>query len=241
LIKARSRAVPGLGVDTAHVRFRDIPGRSRRLGVNCLIAGECNVETHWRTKLKAHFIIALLGLAAISPAATSAQQSPANREATAPPRPQAIPDSKVQMTFALERVSDGILCPKDDLNCADQNIWWKDFTLLASNGHTLHLTSIPFPNIERAEKHFQGLINNAEKILRREPESGSKGEPIGEKTLGLFPAMKGRNPLLSVPQYRLFWTRGKNYLELEGEHLEDVLALESRLKEEGVKAVWTWH
>ena len=156
--------------------------------------------------MKAHFIIALLALVAITPAATTAQQTPANAETTAPPGPQAIPDSRVQMTFALKRVSDGFLCPRDNLNCADQNIWWKDFTLLASNGRTLHLTSIPFPNVERAEKHFQASISGAEKILRREPESGSKGEPIGERALGLFPAMKDRNPLLSVPQYRLFWT-----------------------------------
>jgi hypothetical protein len=81
-------------------------------------------------KLKAHFIIALV---AILPAATTAQQTPANHETTAP-GPHAIPDSKAQMTFALERVSDGILCPRDDLNCADRKIWRKDFTLLASNG-----------------------------------------------------------------------------------------------------------
>jgi hypothetical protein len=197
-------------------------------------------KTHRRIQVKAHFIIALLALVAISSAATTAQQTPASRETTAPPGPQAIPDSKVQMTFALKRVSDGFLCPRESLKCADQDIWWKDFTLLASNGHTLHLTSIPFPNVERAGKHFQASINGAEKILRREPEPSSKGEPIGERALGLFPAMKDRDPLLSAPQYRLFWTWSKNYLELEGEHLEDVLALESRLKEEGVNAVWGW-
>jgi hypothetical protein len=159
-------------------------------------------KTHRRIQVKAHFIIALLALVAITPAATTAQQTPANADTTAPPGPQAIPDSRVQMTFALKRVSDGFLCPRDNLNCADQNIWWKDFTLLASNGRTLHLTSIPFPNVERAEKHFQASISGAEKILRREPESGSKGEPIGEST-GLIPGNEGQESPVERPAIQI--------------------------------------
>ncbi len=45
--------------------------------------------------------------------------------------------------------------------------------------------------------------------------------------LGLFPAVKDMKSPLGVAHYRLFWTRDKNYLEIEGEHLDDVLALES--------------
>jgi len=176
------------------------------------------------------------------PSAHHAQQNPTKQEKSSPSEPEKAQESTPRTTFALKLVSDGTLCPLSNLNCADKNIWWKDFALLTSSGHTLHLTSIPFPSVERAEKHFQASINGAEKILRREPESDSKGELIGERALGLFPAMKdSRNPILRVPQYRLFWTWGKSYLELEAEHLDDVLALESKLKEEGVKAVWTWH
>src|SRR4029077_11826109 len=117
-------------------------------------------------------------------------------------------------------------------------IWWKDFALTASDGHTLHLVSIPFPNVERSKKHFQASIKGADKILRRDSESDSKGEPIGERALGLFPAVKDVKSRWGVPHYKLFWTWDKNYLELQGEHLEDVQALESRLKEEGINAVW---
>jgi hypothetical protein len=159
------------------------------------------------------------------------------QEAPVPPQPT---DSKERATFQLSLISDGMLCPIGDLNCTDRDIWWKDFALLASDGHPLHLTSIPFPNFERSTKHFQASIKGAEKMLRRAPESDSKGELIGERALGIFPAVKDMKRPWGVPHYKLFWTWGKNYLELEGEHLEDVLALESRLKEEGINAVWTW-
>jgi hypothetical protein len=198
-------------------------------------------KTHRRNKLKAHFVIALLALVAISPTATTAQQTPANRETTAPPGPQVIPDSKVQMTFALKLISDGFLCPRENLNCADHNIWWKSFTLLASDGHTLYLTSIPFPSGERSRDQFESSIKGAEKILRRTMESNSKGEQVGERALGFFSEIKDMKPPSGVPHYQLFWTRGPNYWVVNGEHLEDVLALEERLKSEGVNVVWTWH
>jgi hypothetical protein len=198
-------------------------------------------KTHQRIKLKAHFIIALLALVAITSAATTAQQTPAKRETTAPPGPQAIPDSKVQITFALKRVSDGFLCPRENLNCTDQDIWWKSFSLLASDGHMLFLTSIPFPSGERSREQFESSIKGAEKILRRTMESNSKGEQVGERALGLFSEIKDMKPPSGVPHYQLFWTRGPNYWVVNGEHLEDVLALEERLKSEGVNVVWTWH
>jgi hypothetical protein len=160
------------------------------------------------------------------------------QEAPAPPQPT---DSKGKATFQLSLISDGTLCPIDDLHCTDRDIWWKDFALLASDGHTLHLTSIPFPDVERSKKHLQASIKDAEKILRRDPESDRKGELIGERALGSFQAVKDRKPPWGILHYRLFWTWGKNYWEIDGEHFEDVLALESRLKEEGVNAVWTWH
>src|SRR6266849_2323156 len=137
-------------------------------------------------------------------------------------------DSKEKVTFQLRRISDGILCPIDDRNCPNRDAWWKDFELLASDGHTLHLTSIPFPNVKRSKNHFRTSIKGAEKILRRDPESDSKGELVGERALGSFSAIKDMEPPSGVAHYRLFWTWGKNYLDLEGEHLEDVLALENR-------------
>jgi hypothetical protein len=191
-------------------------------------------------------LLSLLILEISSPSATANQSNlfrtgfelQSKKEELVPSQPT---DSKEKVTFQLSLISDGILCPIDDLKCADRDIWWKDFALTAADGHTLHLISIPFPNVERSKKHFQASIKGADKILRRDPESDSKGEPIGERALGLFPAVKDMKSPLGVPHYRLFWTWDKNYLEIEGEHLDDVLALESRLKEEGINAVWTWH
>ena len=162
----------------------------------------------------------------------------ADQKAPAPSQPTV---SQEKPTFQLTIISDGTLCPIEDQNCADRNIWWKNFALLASDGHTLYLTSIPFTNVERSKKHFQASIKDADKILRRDPEFDTEDEIIGERALGSFPAAKDTKPPWGVPHYRLFWTWGKNYWEIGGEHLEDVLALESRLKDEGINAVWTWH
>jgi hypothetical protein len=150
------------------------------------------------------------------------------------------PNSKEKRAFRLSLVSDGTLCPITNQKCADRGIWWKMFTLLASDGHTLYLTSIPFPSEERSNKRFQGWIEGAEKILRREPEFDSKGEQIGERALASYSAVKNMKAPSGVPHYRLFWTSGKNYVELEGERLEDVLAVENKLKSEGFKSIWTW-
>ena len=140
----------------------------------------------------------------------------------------------------MRLISDGILCPMKDLNCSDKDIWWKNFILLASDGHTLYLTSIPFPSVEQSKKHFELSIKKAEKILRHDSESNNKGEPVEERALGLFPEITGRKAPSGVQHYQLFWMWGPNYWEITGEHLEDVLALEKRLNEEGTGAVWHW-
>jgi hypothetical protein len=156
------------------------------------------------------------------------------------PSAQATPSAKENTTFQLQRISDGTLCPIKDLNCSDKDIWWKSFTLLSSDGRTLYLTSIPFPSVERSRKQFELSIKEAEKVLRRNLESNSKGGAVGERALGLFSEIKDTKPPSSVPQYKLFWMWDAHYWEITGEHLEDVLALEQRLNEEGINAVWRW-
>jgi hypothetical protein len=81
------------------------------------------------------------------------------------PSAQATPSTKENTTFQLQRISDGTLCPIKDLDCIDKDIWWKSFTLLASDGHTLYLTSIPFPSVERSRKQFELSIKEAEKYF----------------------------------------------------------------------------
>src|ERR1700676_1376757 len=118
-----------------------IDRRTKKTVQSCLFLGLCILE--------------------ISFASASANQSilfptrfelQAKQEAPVQSQPT---DSKEKMTFQLSLISDGYPCPIYDLKCADSDIWWKDFALLASDGHALHLTSIPFPDVERSKKHFQ--------------------------------------------------------------------------------------
>lgn len=74
-------------------------------------------------------------------------------------------------------------------------------------------------------------MKSTQKILRREPESDSKGDLVGERALGwLAGTSKAQSP--RVGYYSIFWTWDRDYWALTGEHLEDVLALERRLKAE---------
>jgi hypothetical protein len=205
-------------------------------------------QTRQGKTLRARFLLGLSVFGVSSSSVTTKQQifalvgsaPQAKQEATVPARAQATAGTKENTTFQLRLISDGTLCPIKDLNCSDKDIWWKGFTLLASNGHTLYLTSIPFPSVERSRMKFESSINEAEKILRRTSESNRKDEPVGERALGLFQGTKDTKPPWGVPHYKLFWTWDAHYWEIIGEHLEDVLALEERLKEQGVNAVWRW-
>lgn len=189
----------------------------------------------------------LFALAAVSVSAVAIQtvlfatgfQRQSTEEAASPQQSQSKPDTKEGIGFKLRLISDGLLCPLNNLECEDQDIRWKNFALQASDGHTLHVLSIPFPTAERSKKHFRALIKDAEKILRDNPESSDNGEPVGERARASFKAAKDKKRS-ETALYRLFWTRDKNYWELSGEHLEDVLALESRLREEGMRAIWSW-
>lgn len=198
-------------------------------------------ETRPRIAQRAHFVISLFVLAAFSSAATYAQGTPAEQTTSPTSEPQTVQKSTERTTFTLKLISDGILCPMNNLSCEEKDIRWKNFTLLASDGHTLHLTSIPFPSVDRSKKRFDRSIKEADQILRHSLESNSKGDRIGERALGVFPEVKDSKAPTGARHYMLFWVWGANFWEINGEHLDDVLALEERLKEEGVGAVWGWH
>jgi hypothetical protein len=154
--------------------------------------------------------------------------------------PQATFSTAQNTTFKLRRISDGTLCPMKELNCSDKDVWFKRFTLLASDGNTLYLTSIPFPSIERSKEKFESSVKEADEILRLSSELNNKGEPVGERAIGLSQETKDVSPPSVVSHYKLFWMCNAHYWEISGEHLEDVLALEERLKEQGINAVWGW-
>jgi hypothetical protein len=206
-------------------------------------------RTIHQTKARpARFLIGLFLLGAATSSVIGKQQifafmeakPQAEQEAPAPVLAQTTPSTKENITFKLRLIGDGNLCPITDLDCSDRDIWFKRFTLLASDGNTLYLTSIPFPSIERSKEKFESTVKEADKILRRSSELNSKGEPVGERALGLFQETKDAKPLSGVSHYKLFWMWSAHYWEISGEHLGDVLALEERLKEQGIDAVWGW-
>jgi hypothetical protein len=196
----------------------------------------------------ARFLIGLFIVGVVSSSVIGKQQifafmgakPQAKKEAPAPAMSQTTPSTKEDITFKLQGIGDGNLCPITDLDCSDRDIWFKRFTLLASDGNILYLTSIPFPSIERSKEKFESTVKEADKIPRRSSEMNSKDEPVGERALGLFEETTNVRPPSSVSHYKLFWMWNAHYWEITGEHLEDVLALEERLKEQGINAVWGW-
>jgi len=72
------------------------------------------------------------------------------------------------------------------------------------------------------------------------PDSSQSLAPALHVSLTFFsPVKAGRFPD-SARQYSVVWTSGANLWRLSGEHLEDVLSLENRLKVEGTGALWKW-
>jgi hypothetical protein len=205
-------------------------------------------ETRQRKTRRVRFVIGLSVLGMASFSVTAKQQivgfigakPQAKQEAPGPARPQATFSTAQNTTFKLRRISDGTLCPMKELNCSDKDVWFKRFTLLASDGNTLYLTSIPFPSIERSKEKFESSVKEADEILRLSSELNNKGEPVGERAIGLSQETKDVSPPSVVSHYKLFWMCNAHYWEISGEHLEDVLALEERLKEQGINAVWGW-
>lgn len=149
-------------------------------------------------------------------------------------------DGTATIAFKLKIISDGTLCPFTNLECEQKDIWFKKFVLVASDESTLYLTSIPFPLIAQAEERFKASVNSADKVLRRSAELSSTGMLTGERALTYTEGKDGAQP----PQrstYHVVWNRDAHFWDISGEHLEDVLALEDKLKQQGVNAVWRWH
>jgi hypothetical protein len=145
--------------------------------------------------------------------------------------PQVGPDPGQQLSFRVVRISNGV--------ADDKKTWWEAFSVLASNGQKLWVSNTPFPSVDRSDKQFQLWVKSAEKILRRAPELNEKGKLVGERVLRIFSVKSGRPPD-SAPEYSVIWTSGANLWRLSGEHLEDVLSLENRLKVDGTGALWKW-
>jgi hypothetical protein len=150
----------------------------------------------------------------------------------APPSQQSSSNPTERIKFTLERISDGLV--------EDKKTWWKTFTLIASNGHRLDLTSIPFSTVKDSDKYLQHSAKSASKIIRRGPELNANDEVVGERVLGEFSSVKSDRTAQNPSDYLLFWTNGRNYWQVSGDYLDDVVALEDRLRQEDTNAVWEW-
>jgi hypothetical protein len=143
---------------------------------------------------------------------------------------QATPDKET--TFQLTLISDGTLGD-------DERVWFKRFTLAASDGNTVDLTSIPFPSTERAANRFELSIKEAKTVRWRKPESYSNGGS-GESALVVSEMRDERRSPSTVAIYKLFWVWDRYYWDISGEHLEDVTALKQKVDEYGPNVVWKW-
>lgn len=145
--------------------------------------------------------------------------------------PQSRSDPGQQLSFRVISISNGV--------ADDKETWWEAFSVLASNGHKLWVSNTPFSSIKRSDKQFQLWVKTAEKVLRRDPELNQDGKSVGERVLCIF-SVKAGSPPDRATEYSVIWTSGANLWRLSGEHLEDVLSLENRLKVEGNGALWKW-
>ena len=100
-----------------------------------------------RSALRGCLLLVLSVLGVASPSATMKQpiltfigpELQSQQEVPVFSGSQVIPSTKENPTFLLRLVSDGNLCPANDLNCSKKDVSLKNFTLLASDGHTVTL------------------------------------------------------------------------------------------------------
>lgn len=170
-------------------------------------------------RIDAHVIV----VSCLLVASTQGSKLQSNSEQLPPSEVQSTKAEAERITFKLVRTSDGQ---------SDDGTFWTMLYITASNGHTLFKQTFPYSSVGRATKEFQLFLKAAVRTLRRTPETNEKGEVVGERVLALFPRTSTMGP-----HYTLFWTSGDKFSLISGEHLEDVLALENRMKEKPLSEV----
>jgi hypothetical protein len=125
--------------------------------------------------------------------------------------------------FSVVRMSNGQ---------SDDGTFWSQWDLKASTGRALLMQTFPFSSSQRASKEFELYLKGAVKILRRTIEKDQSGRPIGERALVVFPKTSTMGP-----HYTAFWTRGSRFEHITCESLEEVTALENRLRETNIKVI----
>lgn len=131
-----------------------------------------------------------------------------------------ISDKTEKIKFKLTSIGNGK---------SNDGTWWTKYDLMTSDGHALYMQWFPFSTVGRANKQFKLFLRNTTKVIQHGPEVDEKGKTIGKRVLASFAEdEKGKT------NYLVFWTSETRFCQIEGEHVDDILALESRLKEKSL-------
>jgi hypothetical protein len=180
-------------------------------GVNKTLQRAANIPTYSRLALRSMLCIAISSIAffvghAVFSATVTLQS---NQE----PRAENI-------KFKLTKIGDGR---------SDDGTRWTEYGVISSDGHMLYNRYFPFSTVDRANKQFCFYIKHATKVIQRGPVLDDKGRAIAKRVLASFAGDEKGKTI-----YRLFWASEREFSEIEGEHVDDILVLESRLKEKSL-------
>jgi hypothetical protein len=193
------------------------PRAHSRIGfdwVNKTLQRAANIAAHSRSVLRSMLCIAISSIAfflwhAVFSATAATVTLQSNQEPTAG-----------NIKFKLTKIGDGR---------SDDGTRWTEYGVITSDGHMLYNRYFPFSTVDRANKQFRFYIKHAAKVIQRGPVLDDKGRAIAKRVLASFAGDEKGKTI-----YRLFWASEREFSEIEGEHLDDILALESRLKEKSL-------
>ena len=106
--------------------------------------------------------------------------------------------------------------------------WFKEFELKAPDGHEVWKRSYYFESVDRMADEARSNSKPSDQVLSRAPELGKKGTAIGERILTCADREK-------KVFYTLRWSRGALLQEIRGAPLEDVLRLETAVRDNSLK------
>jgi hypothetical protein len=119
------------------------------------------------------------------------------------------------VTFQFVLVRDGKL---------GDGTWFKEFVLKAPDGHEVLKRSYHFESMDRIAEEARSNSKLSDRVLSRTPELDKKGTAIGERILTCAEKEKKE-------RYTLRSSRGSSVQEIRGTHLEDVLLLETAIRD----------
>ncbi|HEY2460758.1 MAG TPA: hypothetical protein VGI16_08120 [Candidatus Acidoferrum sp.] len=137
-----------------------------------------------------------------------------DQDRTIPPQRSASGNT---VTFKLTGISDGF---------SDDGTISSTFDLAASDGEKLYKLNRPFATVKRAALEFRRYLQASEETTRNVAEVDGKGKIVGQRAVIRFHNMQS-----SEAHYTIFWTHGALFQQITGENLQNLLTLESLLRE----------